>query len=282
VIAALAALAPAFLAGRATLAQQAITFGAVLFASASLEKLTFGLTRVAAAWIAWGSAKPMFDAGSQPARQAMPGSFSAPAGKALQARNVGYTHPGRLEPVLKGCTLEVERGDRVLLEGGSGSGKSTFASLLAGFRRPSSGLILAGGLDLRTVGDANWRRRIATAPQYHENHILSAPLGFNLLMARPYPHSARDLHEASDLCHELGLGPLIERMPGGLDQMVGETGWQLSQGERSRVFLARALLQNADLVLLDESLAALDPENLRQCLKCVVRRAKTLMVIAHP
>jgi ATP-binding cassette subfamily B protein len=64
--------------------------------------------------------------------------------------------------------------------------------------------------------------------------------------------------------------------------MVGETGWQLSHGERSRVFLARALLQRADLVVLDESLAALDPENLRQCLECVICRAKSLLVIAHP
>lgn len=70
-------------------------------------------------------------------------------------------------------------------------------------------------------------------------------------------------------------------MPGGLDQMVGETG-QLSQGERNRVFLARALLQNADVVLLDESLAALDPETLRQCQRCLFRRAKTLLMVAHP
>jgi ABC-type multidrug transport system fused ATPase/permease subunit len=120
------------------------------------------------------------------------------------------------------------------------------------------------------------------APPYPENHILSAPLAFNLLLARPYPHSSRDLTEAREICEELGLGPLLERMPDGLDQMVGETGWQLSQGERSRVFLARALLQNAELLLLDESFAALDPKNLRQCLECADRRAKTLMVIAHP
>jgi ATP-binding cassette subfamily B protein len=224
----------------------------------------------------------MFDAAAQPQVQGVAAVTPSTTGKALQARHVCFTHQGRVDPALKACTLEVERGDRVLLEGGSGSGKSTFASLLAGFRRPSAGVILAGGLDRQTLGDTNWRRLVATAPQYHENHILSAPLGFNLLLARPYPHSERDMREARDLCHELGLGPLLERMPGGLDQMVGETGWQLSQGERSRVFLARALLQNADFVLLDESLAALDPENLRQCLDCVMRQAKTLMVIAHP
>jgi ATP-binding cassette, subfamily B, bacterial len=78
------------------------------------------------------------------------------------------------------------------------------------------------------------------------------------------------------------LGELLERMPGGLFQMVGETGWQLSQGERSRVFLARALLQQSEMVILDESFAALDPENLRQAMECTLRRARTLMVVAHP
>jgi ATP-binding cassette subfamily B protein len=88
--------------------------------------------------------------------------------------------------------------------------------------------------------------------------------------------------EARAVCQELGLGPLLERMPAGLMEMVGDTGWQLSQGERSRVFLARAILQNAPLIILDESFAALDPNTLEQCLKCVLRRAPSLLVIAHP
>ncbi len=71
-------------------------------------------------------------------------------------------------------------------------------------------------------------------------------------------------------------------MPAGLQQMVGETGWRLSHGERSRLYVARALLQNADVVVLDESFAALDPENLQRVLRCVLRRAPTLLVIAHP
>ena len=84
------------------------------------------------------------------------------------------------------------------------------------------------------------------------------------------------------MCDELGLGPLVRRMPGGMFQMVGETGWRLSHGEQSRLFIARALLQRSDVVILDESLAALDPENMAAALRCVRARAPSLVVIAHP
>ena len=74
----------------------------------------------------------------------------------------------------------------------------------------------------------------------------------------------------------------MARMPSGIQQRVGETGWQLSHGERSRIFLARALLQRTPLVVLDESFAALDPATLAQCLRCTMDRADALLVIAHP
>lgn len=104
---------------------------------------------------------------------------------------------------------------------------------------------------------------------------------FNLLMGRRGLLGETDAGEAETICRELGLGSLLERMPTGMFQMVGDTGWQLSHGERSRVYIARALLQNAELIVLDESFAALDPENLRLALECVQRRARTLLVIAH-
>jgi ATP-binding cassette subfamily B protein len=71
-------------------------------------------------------------------------------------------------------------------------------------------------------------------------------------------------------------------MPAGLLQMVGESGWQLSHGEMSRLYVARALLQEAELVVLDESFTALDPENLSHSMRCVLDRSRTLVIIAHP
>src|SRR5436309_15147321 len=100
-------------------------------------------------------------------------------------------------------------------------------------------------------------------------------------MGRGWPPRREDLEEAESVCRELGLGPLLQKMPSGLFQMVGESGWQLSHGELSRLFIARALLQNADLVVLDESLGAMDPESQRRGLACVTRRANSLLLIAQ-
>ena len=190
-------------------------------------------------------------------------------------------YPDQPGQVLKGASLTIEHGERLLLEGGSGSGKSTLASLLVGIRTPQSGLLLLNGLDRHTLGES-WHRFATEAPQFQENHVLSGTLGFNLLMGRNWPATEDELDEAREVCEELGLGDLIRRMPSGLMQTIGETGWQLSHGERSRIFLARALLQDAQLTVLDESFAALDPETLKLCLDCVFRRARTLVVIAHP
>jgi len=150
-----------------------------------------------------------------------------------------------------------------------------------GLRKPQSGLLLLRGLDRHTLGES-WHQMITQAPQFHENHILSGTLAFNLLMGRNWPASNDELVEAQAICEDLGLGDLLARMPSGLMQIVGETGWQLSHGERSRIFLARALLQKAQLTVLDESFAALDPETLKLCLECARNRSNALLVIAHP
>jgi ATP-binding cassette, subfamily B, bacterial len=291
VIFAFAVLAVPFARGATSLTQIALSLGGILFASASLTRLSLGFWQAASAWIAWRVVKPTLDPAGTTARSqvappvakvSQPATSVYSAATLLQVHELTFFHRGRPEPVLRGCSLTIKQGDQILLEGNSGSGKSTLASILAGSRAPTSGFVLSRGLDLGTVGSGSWQKQIALAPQYHENHMLAAPLAFNLLLARAYPYRAADVEEALAVCRELGLGELLERMPAGINQFVGDTGWRLSQGERSRIFLARALLQRADVVVLDESLAALDPENLRQCLECVMRRAPTLILIAHP
>jgi len=206
----------------------------------------------------------------------------APEQKLIEADRITFRYRSKGNAALRGCSLSIQMGDRILLEGPSGGGKTTFASLLSGMRQPESGLLLTNGVDQHTLGEVEWRHRIAAAPQFHENYILTETLAFNLLMGRRWPTAAADMEEAEMVCRELGLGDLLDRMPSRLLQMVGEGCWQLSHGERSRIYIARALLQHASLVILDESFAALDPENLQTALECVLRRAGTLMVIAHP
>lgn len=281
VVAALVALTPVFVEGSASTVEQAVTLGVILYSGRSLRSLTFGIPRLAGAFIAWRRVREI--AAAAFTRDAE--GVSACAGTAaavLRAEGITFTHHGRTAAAVRECSLALRSGEFVLLEGESGSGKSTLASLLAGRRQPSAGAVMSCGLDIHTVGARAWRRRIGAVPSYHDNHVLSATFGFNLLLGRSWPHSAEDLADARQVCEELGLRPLLERMPSGLDQMIGETGWQLSHGERSRLFLARALLQRPAVLLLDETFAALDPENLRDCLQCVFRRADAAVVIAHP
>jgi ATP-binding cassette subfamily B protein len=280
----LLALGPGILDG-AGAGALGVAVGGVLLAHGSLRQLVGGAAGIAGALIAWEQVRALFYAAERPVVQAPPGPWpGAPAEgePVLEAHGVSFRHEGRAELVLDRVDLAIHPGDRLLLEGPSGGGKSTLGSLLAGLRTPGAGVLLLRGLDQRTLGADGWRRRVVTAPQFHENHVLLAPFAFNLLMGRTWPPEDADMEEATALCDELGLGPVLERMPAGMMQMVGETGWQLSHGEKSRLYIARALLQGAELVVLDESFAALDPDNLGRALECVMRRAKAVLVIAHP
>ncbi|MBS1872106.1 MAG: ABC transporter ATP-binding protein [Acidobacteria bacterium] len=277
-----AMLTPAFLSTEATASGLAVSIGGVLLAWRAIKRYATGAGNLAGAAISWRQIAALFNAASRPEPAGLVASAPPAIDLVLDVKDVGFRRQESGRTVLSGVELQLRRGDRVLIEGESGGGKSTLVSLLAGLREPTHGLLLSAGLDRRTLGDTLWRRRIVAAPQYHENHVLTGPFAYNLLMGRNWPATPEEMKEAQKVCEELGLGPLVERMPGGLMQMVGETGWQLSQGERSRLFMARALLQHSDIVILDESFAALDPENLRQALECALARVNTLVVVAHP
>ena len=288
----LCGLAVGFVTGSATPTTLAVAIGGLLLGFRGLQHLVSSLSSLLGASIAWTQIKDVFKAAARPQSHALP-DFAArqklqpvSSGRAapmvLEAHDLTFRYRERARAVLQNCSLQIRGGDRILLEGSSGGGKSTLAALLTGLREPESGLMLAGGLDRKTIGSTGWRRRVVSAPQFHENHVMAGTFAFNLLMGRSWPPTEQDMREAEEICRALGLGDLLDRMPAGLFQMVGETGWQLSHGERSRLFMARALLQDADLTILDESFGALDPETLGECLRLALDRVPTLMVIAHP
>ena len=240
---------------------RAVTLGGALLAFRALRRLTISLSQVLAAYVAAGRVAPLFRSRPEPRLRPSTG------GLLVDARAIAFRYPGRAEAVLEDCSLQIAPRERIVLEGPSGGGKSTLASLLTGLRAAGSGSLQVGA--------------IAAAPQFHDNHVLTETFAFNALMARNRIPEPAEIAEAEALCRELGLGQLLERMPAGMLQLVGESGWQLSHGERSRLYIARALLQRADLLLLDESFAALDPENLNLVLECVLRHAPSVLVIAH-
>lgn len=203
------------------------------------------------------------------------------SGSHLIVEGLEYGYPDSSRRVLGDVNLELNGTDKVLLTGSSGSGKSTLGALLAGRLQPTSGTVLSQGVDRYLVGTEGWLKQVCYVPQPGSNHVLTDTFAFNLLLGRSWPPTAGDLQEAREVAEHLGLGALLEKMPAGMMQMVGEGGWRLSQGEQARLFLARGILQGARVLVADELLAPLDPVTGLQVLKTLEALPSQLVLIAH-
>ncbi len=285
ILVAIAAIAPGAIAGGQSPAVLAGEVGGILLAFGALQSFAGALTSLTSAYFAFERAKDLLGASrrtDQPGDPALAVACAMETGNsALEMREACYRYPQRTLDALHRASVRIQKNDHVLIRGVSGSGKSTWVATAAGLRAPSSGLLFVNGIDRNTLGERYWRKVVASAPQFHENHILSGTLAFNLLLGRGWPPSPDDLKEAEAICRELGLGAMLDSMPAGLFQMVGDSGWQLSNGEKSRVYLARTLLQQSQVVILDEVLAALDPDNAQKAVDCAIKRAPTLVCVAH-
>jgi ATP-binding cassette, subfamily B, bacterial len=280
---------PAFASGTAPASSLAISVGGILLALRAFDEISVFFQQVSLAASSFEQIKDLLVAVGRPELESkIPLEMEAGklteelGGTLVEGRGLTFRHNARTRPVLENCSLQIARGDRILLEGPSGGGKSTLVSLLTGLRTPEAGVLLLRGLDRSTFGTSGWRRRVTAAPQFHENYVLSGSFAYNLLLGREWPSSGDHRARAEALCKELGLGELVAKMPAGLEEMIGETGWQLSHGEKSRLYIARTLLQGVELVILDESFASLDPETMRVVQRCVLQHAPSLVVVSHP
>jgi len=184
---------------------------------------------------------------------------------------------GRGGPVLERFSFAVRAGETLAIVGPSGSGKSTIADLLLRLIDPDTGVVRLDGHDLRTLRLADLRRRVALVEQ--EPCILHATIAENIRYARP---DASD-EEVAGAADRAALGAFIESLPEKFATVVGERGMALSAGERQRIAIARALLSDPDVLVLDEPSAALDPTSERHMADGYesVMRGRTTIVITH-
>ncbi len=214
---------------------------------------------------------------TSPAAHRPPGVVPDASAAPLVVDRVRVRYPGRTESVLDQFSLALAPGEHVALVGPSGAGKSTVLSLILGFVAPEAGAVRVGDTDLATVSAGDWRSHLAWVPQ--RPYLFEGTLGDNVALGDPAADPARR-RGALELA---GLGEVLAELPLGLDTPIGEGGLTLSAGERARVAIARAVVRDAPVVLLDEPVAHLDATTegwLRQALDEWFDH-RTVLVAAH-
>lgn len=196
----------------------------------------------------------------------------------IQLHNVGFSyHQNAEDAVLHNVNLTIAPGTITALVGPSGSGKSTIAKLIAGFWDATNGSITFGGIDVKKIPQKQLAAQIAYVSQ--DNYLFDDTIRENIRMGSP---SATD-SEVEQAAKDAGCDAFIRGLEHGYDTCVGGAGGHLSGGERQRIAIARALLKDAPIIILDEATAYIDPENEAVIQSAVAKlvAGKTLIVIAH-
>jgi ATP-binding cassette subfamily C protein CydC len=248
-----------------------LLFAAAVFEAAGAMPAALQLLPAAAA-----SAGRISELSAAPLPVAEPSSPQPlPAGTALLLQNVSFSYNGDKQ-VLSGFNLELPPGSRLALTGDSGSGKSTLAEILLRFR-DYAGSITLGGRELKSLAADELRLLIAALPQ--QPHLFNTTIRENIILAKPEATPA----ELDAVVYAAMLDSWVDGLPEGLDTMVGEGGSAVSGGEARRIAVARTLLKDAPVVILDEPTEGLDGGTEQQLLERLDRRlqGKSLLLITH-
>ena len=211
--------------------------------------------------------KPMENTGAQ----------KRPANAAVSFDHVTFTYPGSDRPALSDVSFSVRPGQVTALVGPSGGGKTTAASLIPRFWDADSGTVSIGGVNVREIKTEDLMNQISFV--FQDTRLFKESLLDNIRAARP--DASRE--EVLSAAHAAQCDDILEKLPQGLDTVVGAKGVYLSGGEQQRIALARAILKDAPIVVLDEATAFADPENEHQIQKAfeALIRNKTVLMIAH-
>ncbi|MEO8298711.1 MAG: type I secretion system permease/ATPase [Burkholderiales bacterium] len=195
----------------------------------------------------------------------------------IELRGVRFAYPGRDDAVLEDISLRIQPGERVAFIGRIGSGKTTLQKLLLGLHQPSDGAVLLDGIDLRQLDPADVRRNIGYVSQ--DVNLFYGTLRENIRFGLPYADD-QAVVAAADVA---GLNEFVNRHPRGFDMQVGERGEALSGGQRQSVGIARAVLHNAPLLLLDEPTSAMDFSTEAQVTRALTdfAQGKTVVLVTH-
>ncbi|MGN0028436.1 MAG: ABC transporter ATP-binding protein [Marinilabiliaceae bacterium] len=205
----------------------------------------------------------------------MDGKRECPDSGDIEFHNVSFAYRDKF--VLSNVNLRMSRGTMTALVGPSGSGKSTILKLISRFFDPQQGAVTLGGVPLSDIRPESLMAHVSVV--FQDVYLFQDTIAANIRFGRPNA-SDEEVVEAAKAarCHDFIMG-----LPNGYDTMVGEGGCTLSGGERQRISIARAILKNADIVLLDEATASLDPENELEVQHAIDQlvNGRTVVVIAH-